>query len=270
MKIVSLTDTENVKIKLTVCYTAHMEQQLEAIGLSPKESRVYLLLLEQSDMTASDVAERLGFKRPNAYAVLDQLAEQHLIEVVETDAVKTFRAAHPAQLQRLVQQRIEQEQQAAAGLQKVLPLLRSQHALASNKPGVVHMAGVDGFITLLDDMIRSTSEVLLIASNEVPQDQNVLKQFRDKMVARVNAGVGTRALFHSTDQNERFKYEFGERGIMLRFLHSAPFETDIALYEDNIAFTIYKPVILTTVITNQVMAGTMREVFEQLWCVSFE
>lgn len=257
-------------MKLTICYTTRMEEQLEAIGLSDKEARIYLLLLERPNLTASELAQALDIKRPNAYALLEQLMALQLVETDDSSAIKRFTATHPSQLQRVVQKRIEHEQQAAAGLQKVLPTLRSQYALSANKPGVVHMAGVDGFMHLLDDMIRSSTEVLLIASNEVPQDEQVLSQFRDKMVSRVKAGVGTRALFHSSDQNEKFKYEFGERGVMLRFLHSSPFETDVAIYEDNVAFTVYKPTIITTVITNQTMAGTMREIFEQLWGSSFE
>jgi sugar-specific transcriptional regulator TrmB len=242
-----------------------MDEQLQQLGLSAKEARVYLLLLEKPQQSAAGIAKELGEKRANTYMLLEQLAELHLVEVDETKPVRAYSAANPTALQKMLQRRLEREQHAAATLQKALPSLRSMYALASDKPGVVHMAGYDGFKAILDDQIRSSTDILLIASNDVPNKPEELVAFRKLLVARKNAGVRTRAIFHSGDRNDEFRRLFEERGIELRFLGEQPFRGEVALYEDNVVFTVYEPSLVSTVITNALIAETMRTLFEQLW-----
>lgn len=242
-----------------------MEEQLEQLGLSAKEARIYLVLLENPNQTATQIAQALGEKRTNTYMLLDQLQELKLVEVDAAKPVRVYSAANPTALQQLLQKRIAREQHAAAELQKALPTLRSMYALSTDKPGVVHMAGYDGFKVILEDTIRSSTEVQLIASNDVPNKPDELLEFRKLLVARKNAGVRVRAIFHSNEQNEEFRRLFAERGIELKFLGEQPFRGEVALYEDNVVFTVYEPSIVSTVITNTLIAETMRTVFEQLW-----
>lgn len=129
------------------------------------------------------------------------------------------------------------------------------------------MAGSDGFERLLGDMVRSKTEVLLVASNDIPDDET-LKLFRQLLIERKNNGVKTRALFHRATYSERIKEEFNERGMEVRFIGDTPFKGEVALYEDNAVFTVYDPSLIVTVLTNKHIADTMRALFEQLWTIA--
>ncbi len=241
-----------------------MEEALRGIGLSVKEVKVYLTLLESGGQTVLSLAEAIGEKRPNTYALLDSLEEKGLV-VGSSDGVKIFNVVNPAALQNLSQAQREHTKQAAVALQAVLPQIKSQYSLITDRPGVVHMAGVNGFLRLLDDMSRSKTEILLVASNDVPSVDSDLQAFRKRLLDRKAAGIQTRAIFHNADNAEQRRQEFTDRGMEVRFLGAKEFKGEFAIYEDNVVFTVYDPSLVVTVITNGYIAETMRTLFEQLW-----
>ncbi len=242
-----------------------MEAILLQLGLTDKEAALYLLLLQSPNQTAHQLTDQTDIQRTNVYRLLDNLLEQGLIVANNDSSVKRFSAAEPQSLQRLLQSRQTELKQTASSLSALMPIFRSQYSLSLDKPGVFHMAGSDGFERLLEDMVCSRTEVLLVASDDLPNDQETLKRFRKLLIERNNHGVATRALFHSSEYNQRIMKEFNERGIEVRFIGSTPFKGEVALYEDNTVFTVYDPSLITTVLTNQYITGTMRTLFEQLW-----
>lgn len=241
-----------------------MEEVLLQLGLSDKESAVYLLLLKSPRLTAQQIAEQTDIARTNTYRIIDNLLEQKLI-MRDDSPVSKFSATEPQALQQLLADKQLALKQTAKSLAATMPSFRSQYSLSTDKPGVVHMAGSEGFERLLTDMVTSQTEVLLIASDDVPQDEATLRRFRELLLKRKENGVATRALFHDAPYKDRIKREFTEHGIDVRFIGKTPFKGEVAIYEDNVAFTVYDPALITTVITNRHIAATQRALFAQLW-----
>jgi sugar-specific transcriptional regulator TrmB len=239
-----------------------MEEVLEEVGLGPKEVIVYKLLLQQGSQSATQLAEAADEGRTNMYALLDGLIEKKLVVADRSKRVAQFKLTDPMNLQSLLQARQMNVQQAATGLQNLMPALRSQYSLVGDKPGVVHMAGTEGLLRLLDDMVRSRTEVLLVASDRA--DVEGIEGFKERLLRRRDNGVATRALAHDADRDRR-RTIYAERGMELRFLGELPFTGEMVVYEDNVAFTVYEPQLITTVVTNPFIAETMRTLFENLW-----
>lgn len=242
-----------------------MENILQSLGLTGREAKVYLLLLQHGSMTVSSLAEMAAETRSNAYLIVDALQKQQLVVREEGSKVRRYRAADPRQLSGIMKARMKMWQQTAAALTSVLPQLRSLYALTNDRPGVVQLAGDEGFIYLLDDMMKSSTEILLVASDEVPQDAETLNTFRRKLLQRKKSGITTRALFHKSKHNASYQKLFAERGIELRFIGEVPFKGELVIYEDSIAFTVYEPALIVTVITDANIAATMRSLFAELW-----
>lgn len=51
----------------------------------------------------------------------------------------------------------------------------------------------------------------------------------------------------------------------MRFVDNTPYTGEVVIYENNVAFTVYQPSLVTTIITDTSIAQTMRLVFDQLW-----
>ena len=247
-----------------LCYIENMDEILQQIGLSDKASSLYLLLLRKPGQTAQQLSEQTDIGRTNVYRLIDELLEQGLV-VRDTSPVSKFSATEPQALQKLLQQRQQELKQTSKALSAAMPQFRSEYSLALDKPGVFYMAGMDGFERLLLDMVKSRTEVLLVASDDLPAEESVLHRFRELLMERKNAGVKTRALFHNCDYADRIKREFAERGMETRFIGTTPFKGEVAIYEDNVVFGVYDPSLINTVLTNKHIADTMRLLFEQLW-----
>jgi sugar-specific transcriptional regulator TrmB len=243
-----------------------MEEILLQLGLTDKEASLYLLLLQTPHLTAQQMADSTQIQRTNVYRLLDNLLSMEII-TADHSAVKRFTAAEPQTLQKLLQNKQNELKQTANSLSSLMPAFRSQYSLSLDKPGVFHMAGTEGFERLLHDMVKSKTDVLLVASDDIPNDEDTLERFRNLLTERRNNGVATRALFHG-EPNEQIQQTFAERGLEVRFIGDTPFKGEIALYEDNVAFTVYDPSIIVTVLTNQLIAATMRTIFEELWAVA--
>jgi transposase-like protein len=241
-----------------------MEEILQKIGLADNEAKLYLYLLKNPNKTAQQLAKETGIQRTNIYRLLDRLIEYQLISS-DDSPVKTFVASAPQNLQVILNNKQTELKQVSASLSALMPVFRAQHSLSLDKPGVLHMANKNGLELLLKDMAHSRTEILLFASDDVPLDQETLASFRQLIYQRKKNGILTRALFHNGNRNEEIINNFSEMGIFVRFLGSVPFRSDIAIYENNIAFTVYEPSLNVTVITNVHIAGVMRLLFEQLW-----
>lgn len=247
-----------------LCYYLDMEEILLQLGLSDSESTVYLALLQSPRQTAQQLAELTDIKRTNMYRILDNLLDQKLI-IRDNSPVSRFSIADPQALSKIITDKQLALRQTAKSLSTAMPRFRSQYSLSLDKPGVYHMAGNEGIERLLVDMVSSQTEVLLVASTDVPNDEKMLERFVELLIQRRDAGVKTRALFHDGAHRNRIQQKFSERGFETRFVKTSPFKGEVVIYENNVAFTVYDPSIIVTVLTNQHIETTMRDLFEQVW-----
>src|SRR3989338_8173947 len=72
-----------------------IEESLRSLGLSAKESEVYLALLSLGQTTAYAVAEKSGLKRPTVYVVLDDLRKKGLVLKIPNAKKQVFTAKSP-------------------------------------------------------------------------------------------------------------------------------------------------------------------------------
>lgn len=240
-----------------------MEDALQQIGLTAKEAKLYLLLLKEGNLTATVLAERAGEKRTNTYMILDSLVAKGVVTSDDSQPTRQFGAADPAKLSQLREAEQVRQRQASAALNAAMPQIKSMYALLNNRPGIVHLAGLEGYKTILEDMKRSTTEVLLVAS-DAPTGGEVWEVLAPSLAERKTLGVVTRALYHRSAESGSKKI-FAERGLEVRFLGDQPFPAEMEIYEDNVVFRSYSPSLVSTVLTNASIADTMRLLFESLW-----
>lgn len=243
-----------------------MEELLQQLGFNPKEAEFYLHLLNEGPKTAAQIAVEMKEQRTNTYMVLESLAEKGVIEISEAKRVRNYAAKDPSSLLALLKSQQERQKRLAAALQAELPRLKSVHALASDKPGVVHMNGLDGYKSMLNDVIQSDAkEVLIIPSDEILKHPEVYDVLVESLFARKAQGIPSRAIFPASVRETLNMDQFTERDFKLRFIGDQEFPGEIAIYGDNVVFTVYDPSLINTIITNGSIAKTMRILFEQLW-----
>src|SRR3972149_2621050 len=130
---------------------------LEQLGLTQKESAVYLAALELGQAPVLQIARKAKVKRPTAYVTLSNLHEKGFIEVIPKGSSTWFQAVDPEKI-------AEQFNKKLGKFKEALPELRSLFNIAPNKPGVRFYEGKKAILALYEDEIFRKKDVLAIAS----------------------------------------------------------------------------------------------------------
>ena len=73
-------------------------ESLQKIGLSKKESKIYLSLLSLGSASVSDIADKDEIKRPTTYLILDELRKKGLVLKIPHAKKTIFQAKRPDEL----------------------------------------------------------------------------------------------------------------------------------------------------------------------------
>lgn len=242
-----------------------MNELLIQFGLNEKEAKLYTFLLEQTVLTAAEIAKQTGETRTNTYMILERLEQDGLVEIDEGKAVRRYSAADPSVLKQTLARRQAELKQLNTTLNQTLPKLQSQYNLGQLKPGVVYLEGLGGLKTLLDDVARSREEVLIIPSQYSPDAPDAWKVLQEGVNKRARLGVKTRIIFpESARKNLEWDRLKGQK-YNIRFWGGREYPGELVVYGKKCVFTTYKPAVINTILTNDVMAQTLRNLFEELW-----
>ena len=115
----------------------HLIKPLQNLGLTEKEAKIYLALLQLGTATPYSMAKKSGLKRPTAYVIAEELVEKGLIVHVPGEEPKKYIARSPESV--LETQEIKLQQ-----AKNILPELRSLQKNTSEKAHSLYFEGILG------------------------------------------------------------------------------------------------------------------------------
>ena len=127
------------------------EQYLMEIGLSEKEARVYLALLQVDSSPIQDIAERTGINRTTVYPVLDSLEKKGLVSETHEGKKVSYVAAPPERLETYVERQRVLFEEKAKRLEDIIPQIKSIQREQGERPVVKYFEGRDGAISAYEE-----------------------------------------------------------------------------------------------------------------------
>lgn len=230
-------------------------QTLQNIGLSEKESKIYLSLLELQEALPSTVARKANVKRPTTYVILEQLQKRGLVGYVKKGKFLYFRAQNPHAL-------IEDQYNKYTALEKSLPELLQMHGKYAATPQMSVYEGKEGLLKIMEDTL--TTQTGLLCWADVTEAVTSLKDYYPTYIAKkVKRKIFLRGIFCADKLAQRFK-EHGEdelREVYLIPKEKFPFKNEINIYDDKVAIISHTDQI-GIIIQNKNIADTQRSIFE--------
>jgi sugar-specific transcriptional regulator TrmB len=95
-------------------------QDIERLGLTEKESKLYLTSLRIGPATMQVLARKASVDRGTAYHVAQTLERKGLFQTVEQGTRPLFRATHPKELYDYVKERKEEAERHFVAMQEVM------------------------------------------------------------------------------------------------------------------------------------------------------
>lgn len=246
-------------------------QELTNLGLTDKESAVYLACLELGPSPVQPIAKKSKVVRATTYVILESLMGMGLVTKYKEGKKTLFSAEAPRQLLRLLEKQEEQIREKEGELETILPELQMLMKVAGDKPSVRYFEGKEGLRAIRQEILmhaRSGDTVY----NFTPADhlRGVFAVDEDThYTQRIAKGVFAKTLF--TTKSEKTKQEWmntmSDRKTEIMFVppEKFPVPAGMTIYRDRIAIGSYTGKLFGVVIDSEQMANMMIALFELAW-----
>ena len=230
------------------------EEKLQKAGLTGNEARVYLELLKQGSITASQLAKKIGMDRTLVYTVLNHLIEKGLVNYVLKANKKYFAPAEPNNL-------LNPLRQKEAFIKDLIPELKK---IEKTKPIVQQInvyEGKEGIRTLINLALKH-KEFCAFGST----GRAFYALYEMPMIAKQVMKSNIKVRFIG---NKRLKGTpaFSFKKFENRYL-DVESEATTTIFGDYISIHLIKEKPLVIIIKNKEIAQTYKNHFELLWKVA--
>lgn len=245
-------------------------QELEMIGLTKGESKVYEALLVLEDSTVGPIVKKSGVSYSKIYEILDKLTAKGLVSYSIKENTKYFQATNPNRLRDYV---ATQERKASANkelLQKILPLMQNMRLLAGKKEGAEIFIGIKGltaaYETLLELPEKGEEECFFYAYDPAYHDKSL--SFYTKMFHYFKeTGVKMRGIGGLSYKNTELAKETEKASYRQRYVEF-PVPGNIDIYKDMVLIINWSSEPVGILIRSEEIAENFRNYFNAVWAIA--
>lgn len=244
---------------------SNLEEKLISYGLSQKEARVYLTLLEIGTALVTDVAKKANINRSTSYVILEALAKNGLVSITERKNVRLYTPAPPERIILNLENNAKKYVELVGSAKLVLPELKSIYSGSGPKPKIQFFEGTEGIKTAYEDTLTSRETIRAFASIE-SMHTALPGFFPDYYKRRSKKSIKIRAIFPDTPEaRERIKSNKEEkRESILVPREKYSFTPEINIYDSKVVFMSLKER-FALIIESEELADSLKKTFELAW-----
>lgn len=243
-----------------------LDQELQNLGLSDKEARVYLASLQLGKSPVQEIAEQAKVNRGTAYDVIESLMKKGLMSSYDQGKKTYFTAESPERLLSVIKIQEQELKEKEKQFSRYLPELRSMYGSADNKPKVKYYEGAEGLLSIQEEYLKVKRKEILGISNM----DNILK-YQPKLdnqyiPRRIKKGIKGKLIYISKKPIESLKTDPRQlRESRYVSYPEFPFEADLTIFDNKISLESYKDSLVGIVVEDESIADSMRVLFNYLW-----
>lgn len=208
-----------------------MFEKLVEFGLSEKEAKVYLALLELGEAAVTDIARKARVTRTNTYHLLGALSSYGLVVGEQGDSKTMFRAQKPEKLLGFVREKMHRAANNYKEAESLMPEFKSLYRDPEQKTNIKYFDGVEGLMAIYDDTLTTKSKIFSYSTSE-DRDSVLPGFFHDYSEKKAEKGIETESFVAESgvtkEQNAKLLPE--------RFSTS----TEINIYDNKVAVVSLK------------------------------
>lgn len=233
---------------------------LTNLGISKKAAQIYMAALSLGTASVQELAEKTALKRPTAYAYIEELLKEGLLEKAPIGKREYYRASNP----RVLEARAEHTAQI---IKKAVPELEALRASMQGRPNISVLEGEKGLRQVYSEMEAANS--ICFWSNL----EKFEKQFQDIFDKLSNAigsqQIRTREIIANTPEARKSAKRYAltaGRNYSARIATADGIYNDNAIYGNVVAiFRLHESNLFVIRIEDATIAQTMKAMFEMAW-----
>jgi len=229
-----------------------MIKKLEILGLSPKESEIYLALVKEGESTANKLAKLTSSNRTVTYNVLQSLIRKGLLSFIVKNSKRVYQISSVDNLLVNIKEKELLAKEVISKLNKIKPI--------KNKENLVEIyEGKEGLKVIHKEMLNSYHIIILNATGlietELENSLPLLKEFLKKKVRII------------ANKNFRLPRKYERKKIEIKYLpHSETNYATTFIFKDTVIMQILKKEhMLIVKIKNKSLYEGYKMNFNLLW-----
>lgn len=175
------------------------KELLAKVGLTERESKVYLALLELGSTTTGPLVKKSGVPNSKIYEILESLQNKGLVSWIIKGKIKYFQASDPNKILTLFKEK-EKE------IESLIPILKVRQVLAKEKNFVELYEGSKAIFAFLNDLIEDAKKgetYYSFSLNREHEDEKInifyrkfgTKREEKKLIVKILANKETKEVF---------------------------------------------------------------------------
>lgn len=246
-----------------------MIEQLEQIGLTNGEARVYKALCEIGASSVGPICDASKVHRSIIYQILEKLIEKGIVSVITEENTKIYQAAPPNMLLQFVEEEQSELENKKKNLINLFPLITQLQTSAKRSSATLY-SGFSGAATatfnIIDRLSKGESYYMINIPATQPAYHHALWEKFQRM--RAKKGIIGKQLYHPNVDDETLRIRNQHKGLDARRMpinfESPP--TYYFVYKDVTVLAISQgPTPLAVEIINQEIADGYKAYCDWLW-----
>ncbi len=241
-----------------------IEEILRETGLSEKEVKVYLALLNLGEQTASRISQIADLNRITTYVILKSLKEKGFCSIYDKNKVQYFKPISPEQILGLLDERKNK-------IKTILPLLKKEEKKISEKPEISMYEGKKGITSMLNLLLNDAeNKKEVVAYGNLTIGEELLKyQSLHWRKTRLSKKIIIKAVLDSLKGFEPKKEKKWRKLTQYKINKDlAKSDTYTLITENYVGHLVLKGELSAILIKNKQMAIKERLNFELLWKIA--
>ncbi len=236
-------------------------KKLVQAGLTDKEAKVYLAILELGEASIVRIVQKSSIKRSTVYEMLDLLKQKGMIFSTKRGKKTLYLGESPQKLANKLEERKKT-------LEDVMPELMSYMNLIDNKPKIRYHEGIEGLREVFRDTLEYPNQEIL---SWFPYPYITLGDdfFEDYYFPeRLKKKITMRAIIPDTEKNREFADYMNKKVITnTRFVAKklTDLSIEIKIYGRNKFGIISHEEEIALIIESKKIYKSMKAIFESLW-----
>lgn len=239
-----------------------LEKDLENLGLSEKEARVYISSLQLGKSSVQNIAKKAGVNRATTYVIIESLIKKGLISSSTEGKKQFFFAESPEKLNILFRDQELEIKRKQEHLEKILPDLKTLNMSTNGKPVVRFFEGKAGMRAIAEELfdIKKDASVSMIYSYD-----KLLKTFSQSEIESMRKRRQAKQIKARILTNDEHNQLTTDAKIIRLSSKKYNIESDIAIFGDKTRIVTQNENPVGLIIENKEISKTLKILFDIAW-----
>lgn len=240
--------------------------ELKHLGLSDKESSVYLAALELGPSPVQDISHKAKVNRATTYVMIESLSARGLISTFVKGKKRYYAAESPERLVSILEKHQAELDEKRKELEGVMPMLHALFNAEGAKPQIRYLEGVEGIETVQQVFEKLEGEFVQIYPYEQVQASEELIHGQGKHHAALRGQKTPHRVLLVAEKQTEVKFpDMGEGEFRVLPPDRFPIHGSVTVRANHVFLYSHKSSILSVVIVSKEIADVIKALFDLAW-----